>query len=208
MKYTAQQRAEGMLMYHRILALKEEWCRIPPERPETSVLRQNFIERHKDEINRYKVKNEYYFSETDDNEQKIGMLEALIQLEQFLSEGQSVDFKRYIQMGLRIKPKEPLYNENMACYLSKAQEKSGKHPTEWDYSFINNFQIAHDNAPNPEEKERHLHGLQYAEAFRDYFTGPIREINNLVQLDKRPCDLKEARCEIFKISISFKYERK
>ena len=50
--------------------------------------------------------------------------------------------------------------------------------------------------------------IQYDEAMRDYFTGQITEIRHLVQFDKKPSDLKEAKWDTYKISFSFDVTRK
>ena len=42
---------------------------------------------------------------------------------------------------------------------------------------------------------------------RDYFTGQITEIHHLVQLDRSPNNLQEARWDIYKISFSFELIR-
>ena len=48
--------------------------------------------------------------------------------------------------------------------------------------------------------------LRNEEAKRDYYTGQIMEIHNLIQFDPRPSDLREARWDIYKISISFAFD--
>ena len=59
---------------------------------------------------------------------------------------------------------------------------------------------------NSNQKEKTLMILKNAEAQRSYFTGSIIEIKHLVQYDRRPSDLKEAKWEIYKISISSKFK--
>ena len=72
------------------------------------------------------------------------------------------------------------------------------------FDHIEYFQKAYTYEYDPQEKENTLVILRNAEAQRDYFTGSIVEIKPLVQYDRRPNDLKEAKWEIYKISISFK----
>ena len=48
--------------------------------------------------------------------------------------------------------------------------------------------------------------LRNEEAKRDYYTGQIMEIHNLIQFDPRPSDLREARWDIYKVSISFAFD--
>ena len=75
---------------------------------------------------------------------------------------------------------------------------------ERDFSYINFIRKAYEIIKDPSEKSFYFGYFQYCEAERDFFAGSIRQINNLIQLDPTPnLDLKEARCEIYKISVSF-----
>ena len=176
--------------------------------PYQQILHDQFGELHRHEIQTYKTKLENLFDDTDDVNQKINLLKSLTQLEQFLSFGTSLDSKRYIQMGLRLKPNDSSFKRSLAWHLAKRQQVSGLSPTDRNYNYIQYFRIAYENKTNPEEKKQNLLNLKYSEAFRDYFTGSIKEIKNLVQLDKNPDELKEARCEIYKVSLSFEYQCK
>ena len=49
-----------------------------------------------------------------------------------------------------------------------------------------------------------LSELRDSEARRDFFTGSVRQIHNLIQIGLPNLELKEARCEIYKISVSFR----
>ena len=140
--------------------------------------------------------------------QEVQFLSALIQLEEFISQGSSDDYKRYIKMALRMKPNDPQFNESLSWYLSKRQVDAGIPTTEWDFSYIQYIQKAYDNQVFPEKKQKLLLTLQYSEAFRDYNTGIMKDFKNLVQLDPTPYPLKEARFEIYKISLSFDYKCK
>ena len=80
--------------------------------------------------------------------------------------------------------------------------------TEKNYHFIEYLRKAYEYETNSVVKEFKLSLLRYQEAYRDYFTGKITEIHNLVQFDQRPSDLKEARWNIYKISLSFEYKCK
>ena len=54
------------------------------------------------------------------------------------------------------------------------------------------------------EKKKYLHHLREFEARRDFFTGSLRQINHLIQIDATPnLELKQAKCEIYKVSVSF-----
>ena len=91
--------------------------------------------------------------------------------------------------------------------MGRAQQKF---PTaERDYSGIEYYRKAVENETNPVLKETYLHSLQDVEARRDFYTGTLRPIDHLIQFDNNPnMELNEARWEIYKISISFKYKRK
>ena len=83
-------------------------------------------------------------------------------------------------------------------------KQKGLPRTERNYSYIDTYRQAYKNAIEPTKQLRHLHLLQNAEAERDFYVTPLKHLNNLVQLDPTPnIDLKEARCEIYKISVSF-----
>jgi len=213
MRLTAQQEAASRFMFRRTTALQEAYNQfldptnqeLGPYRP---MLRVQFSIKHGHEINTYKEKFENLFADTDDEIQKTDFLKALIQLDHFLTEGTSDDCERYLQMGLKIKPDDALYNFSLGFLLSKRQQLRGIRPPDWDFTYIKYMRIGYENETDPIVKRDRWLNLQYSEAFRDYNTGVIKEIKNLVQLDKKPNDLKEARCEIYKISISYEYKRK
>ena len=79
----------------------------------------------KTELNTYKLKLENFFSETDDNTEKFGLLKILLWIDGLYTKlyGKvsfgpwgnevrpfSADRERYIQMGLKIKPKDVFFN--------------------------------------------------------------------------------------------------
>ena len=73
-----------------------------------------------------------------------------------------------------------------------------------DYSYIDFYLKAYENENQPARKIDRLHRLRLNEADRDFHTGSIRQINHLIQFDPKPnLELKEARLEIYKISVSF-----
>ena len=89
----------------------------------------------------------------------------------------------------------------------RAQEKFP--PAERDYSWIEYKRKAFENQTDPALKEKYLHRLQDVEARRDFHTGSLRPIDHLIQFDNNPnMELKEARWEIYKISISFAHKGK
>jgi len=55
---------------------------------------------------------------------------------------------------------------------------------------------------------RSLHLLRESEAMRDFHKGSIRQINHLIQFGPQNLALTEARCEIYKVSVSFEFKRK
>ena len=74
---------------------------------------------------------------------------------------------------------------------------------ERDHSYIDYFRKAYEKEDNPHHKNRLFNQLRLAESKRDFHTGSLRQINNLIQIGPPNLELKEARCEIYKISISF-----
>ena len=75
---------------------------------------------------------------------------------------------------------------------------------EKDYGYIDLFRKAYENETQPLNKAKILHELRGSEAMRDFFTGSVRQIQHLIQLDPTPnLELKTVRREIYKISISF-----
>ena len=76
--------------------------------------------------------------------------------------------------------------------------------SEKDYSYIDLFRKAYEIETRPLKKEKILHELRESEAKRDFFTGSVRQIQHLIQLDPTPnLELTTVRREIYKISISF-----
>ena len=79
---------------------------------------------------------------------------------------------------------------------------------ERDYTYIEYYQKYYEYEIGL-KKESALNVLREAEARRDFHTGSLRQINNLIQMDQNPnADLKEPRWEIYKVSISFVYQGK
>ena len=102
---------------------------------------------------------------------------------------------------------------SVISFQSRAEGLEQKqHNIPWpkkDYSYIDLFQKAYEEEERPMKKMKLLHELRASEAKRDFFTGSIRQIQHLIQLDPTPnLELKEVRCEIYKISVSFESARK
>ena len=95
---------------------------------------------------------------------------------------------------------EPMQSHGF--WLSQRQAKI--HWTNKDYTYVDFLKKAYENATDPEKKRDKLHALRMSEALRDFHTGSLKPINNLIQFDSKPnLDLKEVRVEIYKISVSF-----
>ena len=92
-------------------------------------------------------------------------------------------------------------------WLSLRQEK-----IPWankDYTYIDMYKKAYENETDPEKKQDLFYILRSSEALREFHTGSLKPINHLIQFDQTPNqDLKEARPEIYKISVSFEHKRK
>ena len=96
----------------------------------------------------------------------------------------------------------------MGDYLKQKQIKNVPDPTQWDFEFIEYYHKAFALFTDPDKKSQVLGHIKCHEAQRDYTTPSLRNINHLVQIDEKPNqELKEPRCEIYKISISFKPHR-
>ena len=77
--------------------------------------------------------------------------------------------------------------------------------SERNYSYMDYYQKAYENEKCITRKKVALYELRLREAHRDFYTCSIRQMDNLIQIDPTPnLELKEARCEIYKISVSFK----
>ena len=75
---------------------------------------------------------------------------------------------------------------------------------EKDYSFIDYLRKSYENELYPDKKINTFNILQDAEVCRDFHKGSVYQINNLIQFDANPnTEIKEVRCEIYKISVSF-----
>ena len=79
-------------------------------------------------------------------------------------------------------------------------------PVEIGFDHIDYLKKAYTYEKDTHLREHMLVILRNVEAQRDYFTGSIVEIKNLVQYDRTPNDLKEAKWEIYKISISSNFK--
>ena len=91
--------------------------------------------------------------------------------------------------------------------MSISQEKISW--TNKDYTYIDLYKKSYEYETDPEKKIRQLYTLRAVEARRDFFTGSLKPINDLIQFDEQPnLNLKEVRSEIYKISVSFEPKSK
>lgn len=75
--------------------------------------------------------------------------------------------------------------------------------SEVDYLYIEYYQKSADEERDFSLRLGQLKQIKYYEVERDYFTGSLRQINHLIQIDEKPnLALKEPQWEIYKISIS------
>ena len=82
-------------------------------------------------------------------------------------------------------------------------------PSKRNYDFIDYYRKSYELETDPEQKELYFHQVLEREAFRDYHTESLRQINNLLQIDREPnLELTEPKEELYKISVSFWPKRK
>ena len=73
-----------------------------------------------------------------------------------------------------------------------------------DYGYIEYLHKAMVNGTDVSGKMEMFHIIKKHEGYRDYYSIALWQINHLIQLDEKPnFELKEPRCEIYKISLSF-----
>ena len=76
-------------------------------------------------------------------------------------------------------------------------------PTAKDYSYIEYLQKSIMNLPDGIHKDGMLRLNKFHESTRDYYTASLRQVNNLIQIEKPNLELMEPKWELYKISISF-----
>ena len=95
-------------------------------------------------------------------------------------------------------------NQSYGVWLGDKQGRNGILPNRWDFSFLEYIRKAVQCSTDHEEKLLYWHVLQFQEALQDYWTESIKELKPLIQFDPEPnLELKEAKVELYKISISF-----
>ena len=185
------------------------------------------------ELNAYKAKIERFFSQIDIKEEKVNLISRLLVVETACQKFQknrfssddpyceiltdwtpqkltlSDEYDRYTQMGLEIAPDNSDFNFQHGTYLRNLQDEFFEETspaTEWDYSFLEYFKKAYEYEEDPQTKQNHLVHLRKDEARRDYYNGYIKEIQNLEQFGTPNTALEEAKCEIYKVTITANFQ--
>ena len=92
--------------------------------------------------------------------------------------------------------------------LLRSKQKN-KDPADWDFEYIEYYHKSLACYTDPDDRKLLLDDIKFHEARRDYFTPSLRDISHLIQIDEQPnLELKESRCEIYKISLSFRRQSK
>ena len=93
-------------------------------------------------------------------------------------------------------------NQRYGSWLNCQQ--SDVPPNRCDFSYLEFIRKAVEYETDQEVKSNYLHSLRNHEANRDIWTASIKEIKPLIQLCPGPnLELKEAKVELYKISVSF-----
>ena len=88
--------------------------------------------------------------------------------------------------------------------LAGKQQQSEVPLNRWDFSFLEFFRKAVEYETDQEKKSKYLHVLRHNEANHDFWTASFKEIKPLIQFCPGPnLELKEAKVELYKISVSF-----
>ena len=84
-------------------------------------------------------------------------------------------------------------------------KQSHLQPKDRNWSFLDYYRKSIDLETDPAQKAMSLHTLYHHEATRDMCCGSVKQMNPLIQFDSKPNrELKEAKVELYKISISFR----
>ena len=82
------------------------------------------------------------------------------------------------------------------------QDDAEIEPSKRNFEYIEYYQKAYELETHPQKKEFYQFEIQEQEAFRDYHTESLKQINNLIQIGKPNLELKEPKEELYKISVS------
>ena len=94
--------------------------------------------------------------------------------------------------------------QRYGTWLQAKQQQCGVPPNRWDFGFLEFIRKAVEYETDQDQKLKYLHALRGQEANHDLWTESIQELKPLIQFDQKPnLELKEAKVELYKISISF-----
>lgn len=82
------------------------------------------------------------------------------------------------------------------------QDDAEIEPSKRNFEYIEYYRKAYELETHPGQKEFFHFEILEQEAFRDYHTETLRQIDNLIQIGKPNFELKEAKEELYKISVS------
>ena len=89
-------------------------------------------------------------------------------------------------------------------YMRKAVEKAGPLCSNCSDKCLSLESACND--PKCRTKRHYRRILQTSQLDRDFFVGSLKEIKHLIHIDKKPnFDLKSARLEIYKISMTYPF---
>ena len=93
-------------------------------------------------------------------------------------------------------------------YYRKAVEKTGPMCSTFsgECTPVSLYEMSACNNQRCLDHHQYWISLQISELDRDFYIGSLKEIKHLIHIDKKPnFELKSARLEIYKISITFPY---
>ena len=163
------------------------------------------VEKYHRELIEFKIRLEELYDETDVMEHKLEILRSLTLVENFLTRAVSDDYGRYVEMALRLDPKNAEFLGNNAMWL--AGRETNKSWADRNYGYLEFYRKSYECENHPTKKILAYNLWKEAEARRDFHKGSIRQINHLIQFDQEPdLELTEPLWEIYKISVSFEYK--
>ena len=95
-------------------------------------------------------------------------------------------------------------NQSYGMWLKDKQQQNNVPPNRSDFSFLEFIRRAVEYETDQDRKLSYLPALRLHEARREFWMESIKELSPLVQFDPEPnLELKEAKIELYKISVSF-----
>ena len=123
-------------------------------------------------------------------------------MRQYIDDDHRKDEPHFIRL-LILQPAQ--YLERVWRHFDKSRGLYLERTKEMEFNYVDYYRKAYEYTDSCKEKEESLYDWRNAEALRDFYTGSVTEIKHLIQLDRTPCDLKEPKWELYKISISFSF---